>query len=82
MSTPLSMEWSLITDGKEQRVHADDNLFQIVFDGYKLFPMNEKLEVRRNIKADQIGTGIIEELILKNNTTICKYRLISLYSVN
>ncbi|UOR12524.1 DUF2584 family protein [Halobacillus amylolyticus] len=82
MSTPLSMEWSLITQGNEQRVYSNDNLFQVVFDGYKLFPMNEKLDVRRTRKSDQIGTGMIEEIVLKDNTTICKYRLISLYSVN
>ncbi|MFQ3543070.1 DUF2584 family protein [Halobacillus rhizosphaerae] len=82
MSTPLSMEWLLITEGKERRVDADDNLFEISFPGYKIFPMNEPLEIRRHIKSDQIGAGIIEEVILKNNTTICKYRLVSLYSVN
>ncbi|MCP3025917.1 DUF2584 family protein [Halobacillus sp. A5] len=82
MSTPLSMEWTLITEGKEKRVHSNDNLFEITFDGYKLFPMNEIIEIKRHIKSDQIGSGEIEELILKNNTTICKYRLISLHSVN
>ncbi|UOQ42781.1 DUF2584 domain-containing protein [Halobacillus salinarum] len=82
MSTPLSMEWVLITEGKEKRVNENDNLFEISFDGYKIFPMNETLEIRRHLKSDQIGSGNIEELVLKNNTTICKYRLISLYSVN
>ncbi|GGF09865.1 hypothetical protein GCM10010954_05440 [Halobacillus andaensis] len=82
MSTPLSMEWTLITEGKEKRVQPNDNLFEITFDGYKLFPMNERIEIKRHIRSDQIGSGEIEELILRKNTTICKYRLISLHSVN
>ncbi|MCP3030757.1 DUF2584 domain-containing protein [Halobacillus sp. A1] len=82
MSTPLSMEWTLITGGKEKRVNPDENLFEITFEGYKLFPMNETIEIKRNIRADQIGSGEIKELLLKDNTTICKYRLISLHSVN
>ncbi|WP_173916356.1 DUF2584 family protein [Halobacillus sp. Marseille-Q1614] len=82
MATPLSMEWTIITDGKEKRVFPNDNLFEIIFEGYKIFPLNERIEIKRNIRSDQIGAGRIEELVLKENTTICKYRLISLHSVN
>ncbi|SDI99225.1 DUF2584 family protein [Salimicrobium halophilum] len=82
MATPFSMTWVLITEGKEKRLDPNDNLFEVVFDGYQLFPMNEHLEVRRHEKSDQIGTADIEQLTLKDGTTICHYRLISLYSVN
>ncbi|MFC7060386.1 DUF2584 family protein [Halobacillus seohaensis] len=82
MSTPLSMEWALITGGKEKRVNSNDNLFEITFEGYKLFPMNETIDIKRNIGSDQIGSGEIKELLLKDNATVCKYRLISLHSVN
>ncbi|WP_082234049.1 DUF2584 family protein [Halobacillus massiliensis] len=82
MSTPLSMEWTIITNGKEKRVFPNDNLFEITFEGYKIFPLNERIEIKRNPRADQIGSGQIEELILKENSTVCKYRLISLHSVN
>ncbi|WP_181348397.1 DUF2584 family protein [Thalassobacillus sp. CUG 92003] len=82
MSTPLSMEWKLITEGKEKRVNAEENIFEIVFDGYKIFPMEETIEIKRHIKSDQIGSGQIVELWLKNNQTVCRYQLVSLYSVN
>lgn len=82
MSTPISMEWVIYTEGKERRVNAEDNLFEMVMDGYKLFPLNEPLEIKRNKYSKIIGSGSIEELVLKNHTTTCKYRLLSLYSVN
>ncbi|ASF39625.1 MULTISPECIES: DUF2584 domain-containing protein [Halobacillus] len=82
MATPLSMEWILITNGKEQRLNDEDNLFEIVFEGYRIFPLNEKLEIKRTLKSEQLGAGIIEELTFKNHFTYCKYRLVSLHSVN
>ncbi|AKG04443.1 hypothetical protein AAV35_006355 [Salimicrobium jeotgali] len=82
MATPFSMGWVLITEGKEKRLDPDDNLFEVTFDGYQLFPMHEHLEVRRHLKSDQIGTANIEQLTLKDGRTICHYRLVSLYSVN
>jgi hypothetical protein len=82
MSTPFSMEWIIITEGKENRVNEDDNLFEIRYEGYKLFPLNELLELRKYPFSKQTGFAIIEELVLKEQSTICKYRLISLHSVN
>ncbi|WP_347860515.1 DUF2584 family protein [Salimicrobium sp. PL1-032A] len=82
MATPFSMRWVLVTEGKERRLDPNDNLFEVVFDGYHLFPMNEHLEVRRHEKSDQIGTADIEQLSLKDGKTLCHYRLVSLYSVN
>ncbi|WP_186577741.1 DUF2584 family protein [Aquibacillus kalidii] len=82
MSMPMAIEWKLITYGKEKRIKGQDNLFEITFDGYKLFPLNETIELRRNDVSDQIGSGEIVELTWKDNTTVCKYQLISLYNVN
>ncbi|ARI77318.1 DUF2584 family protein [Halobacillus mangrovi] len=82
MSTPFTMEWLIITEGREKRVNEGDNLFEIAYEGYKLFPINEPLEIRKHFSSKVIGSCVIEELILKNQATHCKYRLISLNSVN
>ncbi|MFG6114597.1 DUF2584 family protein [Halobacillus sp. MO56] len=82
MSTPFSMEWKMITEGQEKRINAEDNIFEITFDGYKIFPIEEIIEIKRHPDADLIGSGKVVELIFKNQQTTCKYQLISLYSVN
>lgn len=82
MSMPLAIEWKLITHGKEKRIDGKENLFEISFDGFKLFPLNETIELRRNDVSDQIGIGKIVELTWRDEKTICKYQLISLYNVN
>ncbi|MGI8315291.1 DUF2584 family protein [Halobacillus mangrovi] len=82
MSTPFTMEWLIITEGREKRVNEGENLFEIAYEGYKLFPINEPLEIRKYLSSNGIGFCVIEELILKDHSTHCKYRLISLNSVN
>lgn len=79
---PLSVEWVLITDGKEERNVNQENMFTIAFEGYKLFPVNQTIEIKRHNNSDQIGSGKIVELILKDNRTICTYQLVSLFNVN
>ncbi|GAA5415316.1 uncharacterized protein YtmB [Paraliobacillus ryukyuensis] len=82
MSMPMSFEWRLVTEGNEKRVANKDNFFSIVLDGYRLFPLEEEIEIRRHQDADQIGYGKVVEITWKANRTICTYQLISLYSVN
>ncbi|MCT2535045.1 DUF2584 domain-containing protein [Aquibacillus koreensis] len=82
MSMPLAFEWRLITHGKEKRIVGEENLFEITCNGYKVFPINEQIEIRRHHDSDQIGNGKIVELTWKNDVTICKYQLLSLYNVN
>lgn len=82
MSTPFSMEWKLVTNGKEKRVGETDNIFEVVFDGYKLFPIQEPIDLMRLENKDQIGTAKVVKLIFEESQTICRYQLISLYSVN
>ncbi|MFB1049366.1 DUF2584 family protein [Paraliobacillus sp. JSM ZJ581] len=82
MTVPFSIEWKLVTGGKEQRVQDKENFFSIVLDGYQLFPMEERIEIQRSQSTDQIGFGKVVELTWKNNQTICTYQLLSLHSVN
>ncbi|MGP4071889.1 DUF2584 family protein [Piscibacillus sp. B03] len=82
MPTPLTMEWRLITNGEETRVQEDSDLFEIRFDGYKLFPIDETVEVVRKPGSNQKGVAKIVKLVFENQQTICRYQLLSLHSVN
>lgn len=82
MSMPLTLEWELVTEGKEKRIANQPNCFTIKMDGYRLFPIEEIIEIKRHKKADQIGFGEIYQLTWSDNQTVCHYRLISLHSVN
>ncbi|WP_226034749.1 DUF2584 family protein [Aquibacillus saliphilus] len=82
MSMPLLIEWKLITHGNEKRLAEKENMFEITFEGYKLFPINDVIEIRRQHNSDQVGNGRIIEITWKDGSTICKYQLLSLYNVN
>ncbi|SDJ68594.1 DUF2584 family protein [Sediminibacillus albus] len=82
MPMPMSIEWKLLTHGKEKRLENKENMFEIEFEGYKLFPLNQVIEIKRHHDSDQIGNGKIVELTWKNESTRCTYQLLSLYNVN
>ncbi|MDC3412977.1 DUF2584 domain-containing protein [Aquibacillus sp. 3ASR75-11] len=82
MTMPFLIEWVLVTKGKEKRLTDQENMFQITLEGYRIFPIHQTIDIKRYNNSDQIGRGEILELTLKNNQTICKYRLVSLHSVN
>lgn len=82
MSMPLTMEWKLITEGLEKRVEEKENHFSITLPGYRLYPIQDPIEIRRHVESDQIGYGKVVELTWRDDETICTYQLLSLYSVN
>ncbi|WP_026570182.1 MULTISPECIES: DUF2584 family protein [Sediminibacillus] len=82
MSMPMSIEWKLLTHGREKRLQHQQNMFEIEFTGYKLFPINQTIEIKRHHDSDQIGSGKIVEISWKEERTVCTYQLLSLYSVN
>ncbi|WP_440895683.1 DUF2584 family protein [Amphibacillus sp. Q70] len=82
MSMPLTLEWALVTEGKEERISNQPNCFKMTMDGYRLFPIEQMIEIKRHKKADQIGFGEIYQLTWSDKQTVCLYRLISLHSVN
>ncbi|WP_102027261.1 DUF2584 family protein [Salirhabdus sp. Marseille-P4669] len=82
MSLPLTIEWKIITEDKEKRIDSSDNTFEIMFSGYKLFPMDTPIDIMRHKESEQIGTAVITHISFENNATLCKYQLVSLYSVN
>ncbi|MBM7569890.1 DUF2584 family protein [Aquibacillus albus] len=82
MSMPLIIEWRLVTHGKEKRLKNQKNMFEIRFNQYKFFPINQRIEISRHDDSAPIGCGKIVELIWNDKETICKYQLVSLYNVN
>lgn len=82
MSMPLMIEWKLITHGKEKRIPDHENQFEIEFDEYILFPINQEIDIKRHHDSDQIGRGKVIELTWKENHTYCHYKLTSLHNVN
>ncbi|MFD2640400.1 DUF2584 family protein [Piscibacillus salipiscarius] len=82
MATPFTMEWRLITNGEEKRVQEDDDIFEITFEGYKLFPVDETVNVMRKPGSNQQGAAKVLKLVFENRQTICRYQLLSLHSVN
>ncbi|GEL76209.1 DUF2584 family protein [Tenuibacillus multivorans] len=82
MPTPLTMEWRIITNGREQRIKEDHDLFEVSFEGYKLFPIDETVEIIRKPGSKQLGIAKIVKIVFESNKTTCQYQLISLQSVN
>ncbi|RPF55823.1 DUF2584 family protein [Aquisalibacillus elongatus] len=82
MPTPLSMEWKIITYGEELRLDEASDVFEVTLDGYKLFPIDETVEVLRHPQTNHIGIAKVVKLTFENQQTKCRYQLISLKSVN
>lgn len=82
MSMPLTLECVIITEGEEKRLPDKSNEFTLVLDGYRLFPIEEMIEIRRHKETGHIGFGEVNRLSWSDQQTTIHYRLISLQSVN
>jgi len=82
MNMPLSLEWAIITNGLEERTGEKDNVFHLQLPGYRLFPMDQEIDIMRQEESEHIGTAIITELKWAEEQTTIIYQLTSLYSVN
>ncbi len=80
MGMPLELNTMIVTKGKEDRVASND--FTLVKEGYRLYPINIPLQVRKTIDGDTVGTGIIKKVTWEENQTTITYELTSLHSVN
>ncbi|MGV2487174.1 UNVERIFIED_CONTAM: DUF2584 family protein, partial [Bacillus mycoides] len=66
---------------KEVRLHIEDNLFQLILDGYHLFTIQEILPLYKS-NEERIGSAIVQKLEWENGKTTLNYQLVSLQSVN
>jgi len=80
MGMPFEMNTMIVTKGREKRL--EENLFSLEKEGYRLYPINIPIEVKKTIESDTSGTGIIQRVEWQGNTTVVTYQLVSLNSTN
>jgi hypothetical protein len=80
MGMPLEFNTLIVTKGKEQRVEG--NTFILEKEGYRIYPMNIPIEVRRTLQSESSGQAVVRKIELQNNKTVITYELISLNSIN
>ncbi|MEH7074675.1 DUF2584 domain-containing protein [Neobacillus drentensis] len=80
MGMPLELNTMIVTKGREKRV--EENVFLLEKEGYRLYPIDIPVDVRKTIDSDSSGTALIKKVELQNNSTTITYQLISLNSTN
>lgn len=80
MGMPLELNTMIVTKGREKRL--EENLFQLVKDGFRIYPLEIPIEVRKTKEGDVSGQAIIKKLELAEDKTIITYQLIALKSTN
>ncbi|MFJ8529148.1 DUF2584 family protein [Bacillus sp. NPDC094106] len=77
----FEMHTKIISNEKETRLHIEENVFQLILDGYHLFAVNEMLPLYKS-DQERIGSVIVQKLEWENEKTTLNYQLVSLQSVN
>lgn len=80
MGMPVEFNTMIVTKGKEQRI--EENMFQLTKEGYRIYPIDIPIEVRKTIEGEIVGKAIVEKLQLAENKTVVTYRLLGLNSTN
>jgi hypothetical protein len=80
MGMPLELNTMIVTKGRESRL--EENLFTLTKEGYRLYPIDIPLEVRRTIDGEVSGMAKIKKVTLEGERTTIEYQLISLHSSN
>ncbi|CAL8898351.1 conserved hypothetical protein [Bacillus pumilus] len=80
MGMPVEFNTMIVTKGKETRI--EENVFELMKEGYRIYPLNIPLEVRKTKDGEKTGTALVEKLELTDNVTKMTYRLVSLHSTN
>jgi hypothetical protein len=80
MGMPLELNTLIVTKSRETRLK--DNYFSLTKEGYRLYPLDIPLEVRKTLDTDISGHAIIKKVEWENNLTVITYKLISLHSTN
>ncbi|MCM3707649.1 MULTISPECIES: DUF2584 domain-containing protein [Cytobacillus] len=80
MGMPLELNTMIVTKGREKRL--DENYFSLVKEGYRLYPLDIPVDVKRTIDGDLNGMGVIRKVEWENSRTLITYQLVSLNSTN
>ncbi|MDM5330637.1 DUF2584 domain-containing protein [Neobacillus sp. CF12] len=80
MGMPFELNTLIVTKGREKRV--EENLFLLEKEGYRLYPIDIPIDVRKTLESDTSGSAVIKKVEWQNNFTFITYQLISLNSTN
>ncbi|WP_318507906.1 DUF2584 domain-containing protein [Bacillus sp. T3] len=80
MGMPLELNTLIVTKGREKRL--DENNFSLTKEGYRLYPIEIPLEVRKTLESETNGTAIIKKVVWEKEETTIVYQLIALHSTN
>ncbi|MCP3741064.1 DUF2584 domain-containing protein [Rossellomorea sp. BNER] len=82
MGMGLELNTMIVTKNNESRAQESDNVYILVKEGYRLYPMEIPIEVRKTKGGEIVGTGIIKQLRWEDKMTYLTYELVSLKSTN
>ncbi|MEH7298844.1 DUF2584 domain-containing protein [Neobacillus drentensis] len=80
MGMPLELNTMIVTKGREKRV--EENLFVMEKEGYRLYPIDIPIDVRKTMDSDSSGTALIKKVEWQQGNTTITYQLVSLNSTN
>ncbi|MDQ0857969.1 hypothetical protein QFZ72_001448 [Bacillus sp. V2I10] len=80
MGMPLELNTMIVTKGRENRL--EENLFSLEKEGYRIYPLEIPVEVRKTKEGEVSGQALIKKLELSDSKTILTYQLIALKSTN
>ncbi|MDQ0272266.1 DUF2584 domain-containing protein [Cytobacillus purgationiresistens] len=80
MGMPLELNTMIVTKGREVRL--DENYFSLTKEGYRLYPLDIPVEVKKTLDGELSGTAVIRKVEMESNLTTIKYQLVSLKSSN
>ncbi|MDP4086764.1 MAG: DUF2584 domain-containing protein [Bacillota bacterium] len=80
MGMPLELNTMIVTKGKEKRL--EENLFLLEKEGYRLYPIDIPVEVKKTKESETNGIAIIKKVEMQNKRTFLTYQLVSLNSTN
>ena len=80
MGMPFELNTMIVTKGREQRI--EENLFLLEKEGYRLYPIDIPIDVRKTMESDSNGTAMIQKVEWQKGKTLVTYQLVSLNSTN
>ena len=80
MGVPFELNTMIVTKGNE--IREEENIFHLIKEGYRLYPIDIPLEVRKTIDSETNATAVIRRVEWENGKTMITYRLVSLNSTN
>lgn len=80
MGMPLELNTMIVTKGKEKR--HEENWFSLQKDGYRLYPLDIPIEVKKTIEGELTGYGLIKKVEWSDSSTLLTYQLLSLKTTN